>query len=537
MIVNHVTQLGESSRWRKYQAGIRKLELMEAPESVIQGFRRKAARDCFLAFADLMMDGNLKVSPFHELIACGFEDLAEGRYPKLIISCAPRSGKSLLSQLFVSWLIGKEDKNSHIIGSYGKQLSSKFYRGILAFCRHKEFDQIFPEFIGFEADSKYSLKAGGEILATSPGSALTGYTSGSWSMESKTVGAMVIDDPLKNSNSAAALRELEAWWAEEASTRKTNKYCQLVIATRFHVRDLHGILLDSDGHYHCTENPDGWRWLNIPALCEVELNDPLGRKVGESHWPDHPNFSPEKLLAQKRSMGDDNRFAALYQGTPTASDGALCKKEWLRYIREEDLPELDQIWLGCDTAFSEKEEADESSICVAATSKKKGDDRVYILDIIHGHWDFPDLLGIVKQVKELYHARTLAIERAASGYSLIQVLKRDTKTPIIEMKPVRSKKQRLQQVLPLFANERVVFMKGDWTHDFVKELLSFPVVPHDDRTDSMVWALTHFLQSLDSPGRGNPQEISSRIRGVSRKKAETFNRSRMFPGRKGVFKF
>lgn len=500
MIVNHVSQLNKESLWRKYQEGIRELIIMEAPKSLVQKFRRRTARTCFLAFADLMLDGNLKVAPFHELIACAFEDLANGVYPRLIVSCAPRSGKSLLSQLFVAWLIGKEDRNSHIIGSYAKSLSGKFHKGILSFCRHKEFDQIFPEFRGFAPDSKFEFNAGGEMLACSPGSALTGFTSGSWSLDSTTVGSMVIDDPLKNSNSAAKLRELDNWWAEEASTRITNRYCQLVIATRFHVRDLHGILLDSDGYYDKELNPNGWRWLNIPAICEEPKADPLGRKLGESHWPDHPNFTPDRLAAQKKSMGDDNRFAALYQGQPTTSDGSLCKKSWIRTIDPENLPQIDYIWLGMDTAFSEKEQADESVICVAGISKAKNrkDSNVYILDMLSGHWDFPDLLSITRQVKKLYGAKMVVIEKAASGYSLIQTLKKENKIPVTEMSPMRSKTYRFQQILHLFKEGRVHFCKGEWTADFFKELLTFPVVPHDDRTDSLVWALTYFIKHLDN---------------------------------------
>jgi predicted phage terminase large subunit-like protein len=531
MIVEKVSQLDDHSSWRKYVQGLRELELMEAPQSIIMDYKRGVARHCFLAFADLMMDGHLTVMPFHELIACAFEDLAQMRYSKLIVSCAPRSGKSLLSQLFVSWLIGKEDRNSHIIGSYSKGLSGKFHKGILSFCRHREFTKVFPEFMGFEADSKYSFKGGGEMLATSPGSALTGFSAGSWSLSSKTVGAMIIDDPLKNSQSAAKLRELESWWGEEASTRRTNNYCQVIIATRFHVRDLHGILLDADGLYDPELNPDGWRWLNIPALCEDPENDPLERSLGASHWPSNPIFFPERLESQKNTMG--NAFAALYQGMPTASDGSLCKKAWVHRVKEENLPEMDQIWLACDTAFSESETADESSICVAGCAKVGGIQKVFILDIIHGHWDFPDLLDIVKNTKERYGARTLVIENAASGQSLIQMLRKQSKIPISGMRPIRSKTQRFQQTLPLFSSNRVLFAEGEWLEDFLKELLSFPVVPHDDRTDSVVWALIYFLLNLDSSNRLSEEDAKQIIRVVRSNKPRLDREGMIIGGNRG----
>ncbi|MBM4058240.1 MAG: hypothetical protein FJ275_08395, partial [Planctomycetes bacterium] len=111
-----------------YKRGLRELELMEAPKSVLQEFRFRAARSCFLAFADIMLDGKLQVADFHEIIGSAFEDVAQLRYQRLIVSCAPRSGKSMLAQLFVAWLLGHDEQTQHIIASYGQQLSNKFNR-------------------------------------------------------------------------------------------------------------------------------------------------------------------------------------------------------------------------------------------------------------------------------------------------------------------------------------------------------------------------------------------------------------------------
>ena len=107
-IITHADQLEEHSSWRHYQRGLRELELLEAPKSVIHEFRHKAARDCFLAFCDIMKAGDLKVAPFHEIIGSAFEDLATRRQRRLIVSCPPRSGKSMLDTMFVAWLLGRD---------------------------------------------------------------------------------------------------------------------------------------------------------------------------------------------------------------------------------------------------------------------------------------------------------------------------------------------------------------------------------------------------------------------------------------------
>ena len=58
--VNHVNLLEEHSTWRKYERGLRELTLLEAPKSIIAEYKHKAAETCFLAFADLMLDGKSK---------------------------------------------------------------------------------------------------------------------------------------------------------------------------------------------------------------------------------------------------------------------------------------------------------------------------------------------------------------------------------------------------------------------------------------------------------------------------------------------
>ena len=497
--VSHVDHLETHSTWRAYERGLRELTLLEAPKSIIREYKHKAARECFLAFADLMLDGKLKVAQFHEIIASNFEAVAKGECKRLIISCPPRSGKSMLSQVFVAWLLGRDEQTQHIIASYGAQLSSRFHRGIVGFLKHKAFHKVFPEWSGFEADSKYDMKGGGYILATSVGGVLTGFTAGSKAEDSPGVGALVIDDPLKSSDSKAALQGLETFWGEQASTRRTNRWAQVLIGTRFHERDLHGVLMDSDGLWDEDENPNGWRWVNIPGICENEANDPLGRKNGESHWATNPVFTPEMLTSQKRAMGS-SAFAALYQGTPTAAEGAIIKAGWLNRLIDDEIPtEFDMTYLALDTAFSEKEAADESVICVAGFNKSDPDN-IYIRELIHGRWSIPDLLAMVDQAQKYYRAKFMCIEQAASGQSLIQVLERETKIHLHKFKPLRSKTIRLQTVSPLFESGRVFFCDGIWTDSFFKEIVGFPHVPHDDQTDAVVWALTYYMFHLDGGG-------------------------------------
>jgi predicted phage terminase large subunit-like protein len=528
-IITKAKQLDEHSSWRRYIRGIQELVVMEAPASVVEEYKYRAAQSCFLAFADIMKKGDLKVVAFHEIIASAFEDLATRRYRRLIVSCPPRSGKSMLASMFVAWLLGRDQMTQHIIASYGQQLSNKFFRDAIAMMKAPEFRKVFPEWKGFAPDSKYDMLGGGYILPTSVGGVLTGFTAGTTNITSPGVGAMIVDDPLKDSTSKAALDELESWWGEQASTRRTNNWCQLVIATRFHERDLHGVLLENDGIYDEEENTNGWRWVNIAGLIETPEQadrDPLERDLGESHWPSNTAFTVDMLMAQKKTMGS-YAFSALYQGHPVAAEGQIIKDSWITCMEAGECPGFDLTWLAVDCAFSEKEMADETAICVASISHRFPG-IVYIREIITGRLGFPDLIAKVKHLYAYYDARILCIEKAASGQSLIQMLKREAKIPIEEMKPLKSKTVRLQAVAPLMEFSRVKFVQGDWIEPFVKELTAFPYVKHDDRTDSFTWALTYYSMKLDTVDRGIQDSIIQNKRFYGDLTRSGFNNKNVF---------
>jgi predicted phage terminase large subunit-like protein len=391
----------------------------------------------------------------------------------------------------------------HIIASYGQQLSGKFHKDTIGYLKHPEFRKIFSDWKGFSPDSKYDMLGGGYILPTSVGGVLTGFTAGTTNITSPGVGAMIVDDPLKDSTSTAALEALESWWGEQASTRRTNNWCQMVIATRFHQHDLHGVLMEADGLYDEEDNPSGWRWVNIAGLVETAeqaSEDPLEREIGESHWPSNNAFSVDMLMAQKKTMGSF-AFSALYQGSPVAAEGQIIKDSWITRLPASECPEFDLTWMAVDCAFSEKEMADETAICIASISHQNPT-LVYIREIITGRLGFPDLIAKVKYLYAYYNVRVLCIEKAASGQSLIQVLKKEARIPIEEMKPLKSKTTRLQAVAPLMEFDRVKFVEGEWIDPFVKELTTFPFVKHDDRTDSFTWALTYYAMKLDAVDRG-----------------------------------
>jgi predicted phage terminase large subunit-like protein len=233
------------------------------------------------------------------------------------------------------------------------------------------------------------------------------------------------------------------------------------------------------------------------------------------------------LMAQKKTMGSF-AFAALYQGNPVAAEGQIIRDSWITRMPLVECPGFDLTWMAVDCAFSEKELADETAICVASISHRFPG-KVYVREIITGRLGFPDLIAKVKHLYAFYDARVLCIEKAASGQSLIQMLKKEAKIPIEEMKPLKSKTIRLQAVAPLMEFARVMFVEGDWIDPFIKELTTFPFTKHDDRTDAFTWALTYYAMKLDTVDKGLQDSIIQNKRFFGDLTRPGFGNSNVFP--------
>jgi predicted phage terminase large subunit-like protein len=233
------------------------------------------------------------------------------------------------------------------------------------------------------------------------------------------------------------------------------------------------------------------------------------------------------LMAQKKTMGS-SAFSALYQGNPVSAEGQIVKDHWIFRMDKDKCPEFDLTWMAVDCAFSERELADETAICVASISHRFPG-KVFIRDMITGRFGFPELIAKVKALYASYDARMLCIEKAASGQSLIQMLKKEAKIPIEEMKPLKSKTTRLQAVAPLMEFGRVQFVEAEWIDDFLRELTTFPFVKHDDRTDAFTWALTYYSMKLDTVDRGLQDSIIQNKRFFGDLTRPGFDNKNVFP--------
>lgn len=188
-----------------------------------------------------------------------------------------------------------------------------------------------------------------------------------------------------------------------------------------------------------------------------------------------------------RASGPSWLVKAWLEGDWTASEqGNLFQREWWKFY--DEAPRPNWIVQSIDSAFKTGQENDFSVV----TTWGIATDGYYLLNVWRDRVEFPELKRQVRALAEAWGPRTILVEDKASGQSLIQELRRDTRLPIFPVKVDRDKVSRANSVTPLVEAGKVFLpKKAQWVQAYIDELAAFPNGAHDDQVDSTTQALNH----------------------------------------------
>lgn len=249
------------------------------------------------------------------------------------------------------------------------------FNGLLAKEKALEFRELAAR-AGFEPKGNLSrifLKNGSVVRFSSIGGTLTGQ---------KVDGVLVVDDPHKDYAAAHSVAERAAvinWWNTVPFIRQHPGTSFIVMATRWHPKDLTGYLIER-----------GWQYICIKAIADGEVNDndvviddPLGRKLGAPLWRDM-DFYDQIQVNEPPEV-----WSAMFQGEPVAegnrkfrepgdidSDGKPVGPRWYSQLPTGGY----SVAFGVDLAYTEKKDADWSVLVEAWMHQ--GD--LYIIDVRRG---------------------------------------------------------------------------------------------------------------------------------------------------------
>lgn len=393
----------------------------------------------------------------HEIVR-KLEAVESGQVKRLVINMPPRYLKSIFVSVgWSAWLLGKMPSRKIISVSHSNNLSIKHSLDVRKIMQSAWYKKNFPNFeFTPDQNEKHKFMSGnfGFRIASSVHSNITG----------EGADFIIVDDPQTPEQAfcADARKNVLRWFDQTLSTRLNNKKkgAIIVVAQRLHEDDLSGNLLKRGT----------WEHLCLPA---VNDNGQLLHEEREG-W--------EEIKRIKTDLGEYG-FAAQYLQKPLSLDAGLVKPQWLKYY--EALPEglVYQSW---DTAIKTGV-ANDYSVCITFVETAGG---YYVADIFRDKLEYPELKRRINLLAAKWNPVGILVEDKASGQSLLQDLRRESKLPLIAQMPKNDKLQRLAAVTPLIEAGRLFLTKSLSAASLLElELCSFPDCQHDDMVD----ALTQFL--------------------------------------------
>ena len=297
----------------------------------------------------------------HEL-----ENLEFGKYDILGLSGPPRSGKTGIGELFLSWLIGRHPDKSILFATHTNQMATKAQQDVLNLITdpRRGWSDIFPhlnveksaEYLWINITPKTQPNNYYTIYFRGIDSSMAGVLEASW--------LIYCDDLIRGIEEAMNPARLDNAWVKystDISQRRTNSSVkELHIATRWSTQDpLTRIEKDNE------ENPRA-KFIKVPGL-----ND-----QGESNFNFKCNPLDTRHFMKLKELMDEVSFECIIQQNPIDREGLLFpENSLLLYERlPEDIP--DRVCFACDVAWGG---GDYLSMPVAYVF---GQD-VYIHDVVH----------------------------------------------------------------------------------------------------------------------------------------------------------
>lgn len=228
-----------------------------------------------------------------------------------------------------------------------------------------------------------------------------------------------------------------------------------------------------------------WEVVSYPAAAESD--DILGRVEGEPLCPTW--YDADDLETIKNELGN-KWWSALYQQRPVPDGGNIFKASWFKYWQA--LPNLSGLYQFWDTAF---EDSNTAAYSVGQTWGE-AENGYYLIDQYRDRVEYPDLKRAITSQAVKYAPRAIVIEYKASGSSVVQDLRRDTRFPIIgQAVKQASKEVRAELVSPIVESGRVFLPEGaHYLSDLIYELTHFPAAATADQVDALTMALDYFTQ-------------------------------------------
>lgn len=281
-------------------------------ETIIRGAQIELARREFFFYCNLKAPDFYKEDRKYLVELCNdFQDFIQSDDEVMIVNEPPRHGKSRTAGLLVEWVLGNDQTQKIMTGSYNETLSTMFSKNVRNDIQEVKADEskvvfsdVFPGVQikqGDGAMNLWSLEGGyNNYLATSPTGTATGFGAS----------LLIIDDLIKNAEEAnnELIKEKHwSWFTDTMLSRLEECGKIIIIMTRWASDDLAGRALQ-----HFKEAGAKVRHICMKALINPETHEMLCPEV----------LSYKSYQGKIKAMGADIA-SANYQQEPIDLKGKL----------------------------------------------------------------------------------------------------------------------------------------------------------------------------------------------------------------------
>lgn len=330
------------------------------------GAKIELARREFFFYCNLIAPDFYKKNRKYLVDLCNeFQEFYESDDEVLIINEPPRHGKSRTASMFVEWVLGKNQNEKIMTGSYNETLSTMFSKNVRNAIQEEKADKYKPVFKdvfpnvkikqGDGAMNLWSLEGGyNNYLATSPTGTATGFGAS----------LLIVDDLIKNAEEAYNENVKEKhwdWFTNTMLSRLEEGGKIIIIMTRWASDDLAGRALE---HYNSQNTKV--RHISMKALQDdgtMLCDEVLSRKSYE---------------AKTKAMGEDIAMAN-YQQEPIDLKGCL----YSSFKTYNSIPVDDKGNALFNNIKSYIDTADEGSDYLCCIVYGEYNKEAYILDVLY----------------------------------------------------------------------------------------------------------------------------------------------------------
>lgn len=337
-------------------------------ELIKLGAKVELAKREFFFYCQLKAPDFYKTNRTYLVELCNeFQEFLESDDEVMIVNEPPRHGKSRTAGNLVEWVLGRDQSQKIMTGSYNETLSTMFSKNVRNSIMEQKADQYKPVFSdvfpgvsikrGDGAMNLWSLEGGyNNYLATSPTGTATGFG----------CSLMIIDDLIKNAeeaNNEAVKEKHWEWFTNTMLSRLEEGGKIIIIMTRWASDDLAGRALE-----HYTQQGARIRHISMKALIDKDKKLMLCPEV----------LSYKSYLGKIKAMGEDIA-SANYQQEPIDLKGKL----YSSFKTYTDLPKDDKGNLLFTAIKSYGDTADEGTDYLCHIIYGVYNKEAYVLDVYY----------------------------------------------------------------------------------------------------------------------------------------------------------